>query len=210
VPLFVRQLERPKRLAVGERVSCPLQHTLFLNSLLFSRLRLLGHTLQPTLDRIQIRQRELRFDDVAIAHGIHTAQHMGHVRVLETAQNVRHRIDLADVAQELVPQPLAFRGALHQPGDVDELNDGRHLGLRAAQPVDEIQSRIRDLDRADVRVHRAERIVLGGSAGGGERVEKRRLAHVGQADDADLEHWSLGNWRRRAGAASGAGEDPGG
>ena len=49
------------------------------------------------------------------------------------------------------------------------------------------QPRIGQLDDADVGLDGAERIVLGGDAGLGQRVEQGGLADVGQADDAALE-----------------------
>ena len=49
------------------------------------------------------------------------------------------------------------------------------------------EARVRHLDDADVRLDRAERVVLGGDAGLGQRVEEGGLADVGQADDAAFE-----------------------
>ena len=49
------------------------------------------------------------------------------------------------------------------------------------------EARVGHLDDADVGLDRAERIVLRGDARLGERVEERRLADVGQADDAAFE-----------------------
>ena len=49
---------------------------------------------------------------------------MGDVVILEAAQHMRHRIDLADIGEELVAQPFALGGAAHQPGNVDEGDAG--------------------------------------------------------------------------------------
>ena len=46
------------------------------------------------------------------------------VIVLEAANHVYDGVHLADVAQELVAQPLAGGGTLHQPCDVNELDGG--------------------------------------------------------------------------------------
>src|SRR6185312_15390441 len=50
-----------------------------------------------------------------------------------------------------------------------------------------VQARVGHLDHAHVGLDGAERVVLRGDAGLGERVEEGRLAHVGQADDAALQ-----------------------
>ena len=45
---------------------------------------------------------------------------MRDVGILEAAQHVDDGVDLADIAEELVAQPLALRRAAHQAGDIDE------------------------------------------------------------------------------------------
>ncbi len=61
---------------------------------------------------------------------VDAAGHVHDVVVLEAAHHVRDRIDLADVRQELVAEPLALRGAGDEAGDVDELHRGRQDLLR--------------------------------------------------------------------------------
>jgi hypothetical protein len=58
---------------------------------------------------------------------------------------------------------------------------GLTIGRQRGQP------RVGQFHHADVGLDGAEGVVLGGDAGFGEGVEKRGLAHVGQADDAALE-----------------------
>ena len=67
----------------------------------------------------------------ASAIGIDPALDVGDVAVLEAAQHVDDRIDLADVGEELVAEPFALGGAADQPGDVDELDLGLDLLRRA-------------------------------------------------------------------------------
>ena len=50
-----------------------------------------------------------------------------------------------------------------------------------------VEPRVGHRHDADVGIDRAERIVRGLGLAGGERVEDRALAHVGQADDTDGE-----------------------
>ena len=86
-----------------------------------------------------------------------------------------------------MPRPSPLRGAGHQAGDVDELDDGRRDALRLDDFGQLLQARIGHLDDADVRLDGAERIVLGRDAGLGQGVEEGGLADVGQADDAAFE-----------------------
>ena len=81
------------------------------------------------------------------------------VVVLEAAQHVDHRIDLADVAEELVAQPFALARPAHQPGDIDKAELRRDDLLAARNPRQLIQPRIGNADISDVRFDRAERII---------------------------------------------------
>ncbi len=98
------------------------------------------------------------------------------------------RVHLPDVGQELVAQPLAFAGALHQSGDVDELDCGRHGPLRVHDLGQRIQPGIGDLDDAGVRLDGGKRIVRHQRLGGREGVEERGLADVGQSDNSESKH----------------------
>src|SRR5690606_22589862 len=129
------------------------------------------------LDRLDVRGR------------VDAARDVDDVRVLEAAHDVRDGRDLADVRQELVAQPLALVGALHEPGDVDELDARRHhrrlpVGLRVQAPQ-RLEALVRHGHDADVPVDRGEGVVGGLYARLGDRVEEGGLAHVGQPYDAD-------------------------
>src|SRR6185503_904184 len=90
------------------------------------------------------------------------------------------------VGEELVAETLALGGAGHQAGDVDELDHRRHHLLRLLDRRDRIEAPVGHRHDADVRLDGAERIVLGGDARLGERVEQGGLADVRQADDTAL------------------------
>ena len=113
---------------------------------------------------------------------------MGDVVVLETTQHVGDGIALADIAEELVAQPLALRCAAHEAGDIDELQLRRHDLGRFTNSRDLVEPRIGHGDAAGVRLDRAEGVVGRLSRlSGGQRIEQRRLADVWQADNAAIE-----------------------
>ena len=93
-------------------------------------------------------------------------------------------IGLTNVRQELVTQPLALRRAGHESGDIDELHGRRQDLLRLDDVGKYLQTKIRHGNDADVRLDRAERVVLGGDLSCRQRVKQCRFANVGQADDA--------------------------
>ena len=103
-------------------------------------------------------------------------------------RHVDDGVDLADVAEELVAQPFALRGAADQPGDIDERELGRDDLGRAGDRRQLVEPRVgyRDLpdiglDGAEGIIGRLRRLRLG------ERIEEGRLADIGQADDAAFE-----------------------
>ncbi len=93
------------------------------------------------------------------------------VRIVEAADDVRDRVALADVGEELVAQSLALAGAGDEARDVDELDCGGNYLFRLGDRGKRAQARVWHFDDADVRLDRAERIVLGRDAGLGQRVE---------------------------------------
>ena len=137
------------------------------------------------VDRREIGERELGVDRLDVGRPDRPCPPTcTTLSILEAAHDVRDRIGLADVGEELVAEALALRRAGDEPRDVDELDGrGNHL-LRLRDRRERGEPRVGHFDDADVRLDRAERIVLRGDARLGQRVEQRRLADVGQPDDA--------------------------
>jgi hypothetical protein len=106
----------------------------------------------------------------------------------KTAQDVDDGVDFADIAEELVAEPLTLGRAAHQPGDVDEGELGFDDLLRSGDFCQRVEPRIGHRDLADVGLDRAERII-------GrlrrlrlrQRVEQGRFADIGQTDDTAFE-----------------------
>ena len=91
---------------------------------LVALLRLLDEVGDALLEAFEVGEHQFGLDRLGVGDRIDPALDMGDVAVLEAAQHVDDRVDLADIAEELVAEPLALRGAAHQPGDVDELELG--------------------------------------------------------------------------------------
>ncbi len=161
-------------------------------------LRLLLGPLQVAYYGIEVGEHEFGVDDVNIADRVDACRNMGDIVILEAADDVCDRMGLTDMPEELVAEPLAFRGTGHETRDVDELDSRRHHFLGLRDLCDALKPRIGDGHDADVRVDRAERIVLGRDPGCRQRVEQRRLAHIGQADDAaSYGHFGLPGEKKR-------------
>ena len=116
---------------------------------------------------------------------------MSDVVVFETTHDVCDRIGFADVTEKLVAQALALRRPGDKPGDIDEFHRRRDDFLRLHDIGQLLQARIRYLDHADVGIDGAKRIVFRRDPGPGQGIEQRRLAHVGQSDDATFETHSI-------------------
>ena len=110
---------------------------------------------------------------------------MRHIGILEAAHDMGDGVDFADIGEKLIAEPLAFRRAAHQAGDIDECEPRRHDDRRLGERSQRVEPLIRHRDLADIRLDGAERIIrrLRGR-GFGQRVEEGRLADIGQADDA--------------------------
>ena len=133
-----------------------------------------GHS----FDRLQICQHQLGIDRFDIAERIDAALDVYDVFVLVAADDVQDRIDIAQVAEELISQPFALRRPADQPGDIDQLKNGRDDFLGLDVLIDGREPRIGNRDSADVRLDRAERIVLAGNPRCGERIKERTFSDV--------------------------------
>jgi ketosteroid isomerase-like protein len=92
-----------------------------------------------------------------------------------------------------LPRPFALAGAAHQSGDVDELDLGFNFLGGFSDIANLVEPGVGYRDPADIGFDRAERII-------GrlrrcrfrQRVEERRFANVGQADDTAAEAHAMG------------------
>src|SRR5205807_9914850 len=93
-----------------------------------------------------------------------------------------------DIRQELIAEPLPARSAAHQPGDVHELERGRHDPRRLAYCGKRGQPSVRNRHPADIRLNCAEWIVRRlRRSGCGERIEQGGLTDIWQTDNAAVE-----------------------
>ncbi len=131
----------------------------------------------------RILEAQLGVDGQDVRHRIDAAIDVHDVVVFKAAHDVGDGVDFANRGQKLIAKALALRGAAHEAGYVDEVDrrgDGR-LGM--VERNQGVEAWVRDLHHADVGFDGAERIVRHGRTCRRERIKKRRLAHVGQADD---------------------------
>ena len=105
---------------------------------------------------------------------------MDDVGVVEAADHVNDGVGGPDIGQELVAQPLALGGALHQTGDVHKLHHGGGGLFGLVEVGKPVQAAVGDGHHAHIGVDGAEGVVGGLGARVGDGVEQGRFAHVGQ------------------------------
>ena len=127
------------------------------------------------------------------------ARDMDDVGVLEAATDLDDGIDFADVAEELIAEPLPFAGPFDDAGDVDELDRRGDDFLRNDVFRDPLQAAVGHADDAFVGLDGTKRIVRAlGRFRTGESVKERAFAHVGQPDDTGFhDERTLSDERRR-------------
>ena len=118
-----------------------------------------------------------------VTHGVNAALNVNDVVVFKATNDVQNRITFADVGKELVTQTLALGCALHEAGDVDELDDGGGGLLGGVEIAQPLQTLIGHGNHTHIGVDGAESIVVGGNTGVGDGIEQSGLANVGQSDD---------------------------
>jgi len=112
---------------------------------------------------------------------------MHHVVIIETAHHVHDRIHRTDMPQELISQPLACAGPLHQPSDIDKLDGGVLAFLGFHDDGKLVNTRVRHLHNPHIRVDGTERVVGRFGSGTGDGVKDGGFAHIGQTDNTAIE-----------------------
>ena len=184
-------LDQARRLAVAkqrERALDQIERLLRLLGVLAGALGLLLQRVDALLQAVEVGQHQFGLDGLDVGDRIDPALDVGDIVVLEAAHHMGDGVDLADVGQELVAEPLALGGAANEAGDIDERQPRRHDLLGLGELRQRLQPRIGHRHFADVRLDGAERIVRRLRRRRlRERIEERRLADIGHADDAAFE-----------------------
>ena len=149
--------------------------------------RLADHLVEGAAHRLQVCQGKLHVHGLDVIDRPAAAGGPLDILILEAAHDVNEGIDIADVGEELVAQPLPAGSAFGQAGDVHEAHLGGDDLLRLDVPVDAGEAVIGHGHDADVGLDACEGIAGDGGARRGEGVEERALSDVWQADDADFQ-----------------------
>ena len=106
---------------------------------------------------------------------------MVNVATFETAHDLYDGIYFADMTEELIAKTFARTRALHESGNIDELNRSRDDFLRVRYLGESRQPRIGHRHDADVGIDRTERIIFRRCLMRAcQRVKKRGLPDVRQ------------------------------
>ena len=92
--------------------------------------------------------------------------------VFKAAHDLGNGVGFADMAEKLVAQSFALRGACDEAGNVDKFHRRRHDFFRLHDIGELLQARVRHFDYADVRIDRTKRIVFRGDTCPGQRIEQ--------------------------------------
>ena len=111
---------QPRRPTVAQEVERLVEQPELELGLLVPALGLLLDGRAPLLAGVEVGEHELGLDNLRVGQRVDAALHVRHILVLEAAQHVGDRIDLADVREELVAEALALGGPAHEAGNVDE------------------------------------------------------------------------------------------
>ena len=154
---------------------------------------------QAVFQMLDVGEHQFDLDCLHVGDRIDLARHMDHIGILEAADNLENRVDLADMRQELVAEALALAGTLHDAGDVDQLQSGGNHLLRWDVFRDQREAAVGHAHHTLVGLDRAEGVVraLRGLRHG-QRVEERALADVGESDDACFHdcNYCSGGWEK--------------
>src|SRR6478736_2483696 len=182
--LFLVNRQRARGLALIEVRGQPLAqaHRELLDCV--AALALLARAVEPLLRGIQILEAEFGLNRANVGNRVDSVLHVHHVLVLEAAHHMSHRVDFANVRQELVAQAFTLGRAAHQAGNVHEANAGQDLLVGVVHLGERTDALVRHCHDADVRLDRAEREIRRFRLGVRQRVEQSAFADIRQTDDS--------------------------
>lgn len=138
------------------------------------------------LNGFEVAQLKLGVDHLLVAHRVNRAINVRHILIVEAAEHMNDGICLANVGQKLIAQALALACALHQAGNVHNLDGGGHDALRVNEFGKFIEAFVRNGDYAHIGFDCTEWEVCRLSLGVRQTVEKRGLAHIRKPYDTTL------------------------
>src|SRR5262249_30134662 len=122
--------------------------------------QLLLQSLASLLQGSQVGEHELGINDLDVANWINRRADMMNVRIFKTTYHLHDRVHFADMMEELIAKPFACARASDQTGDIHKLDRRWRNLFRAGNLRDPFQPRIGYDYHADVRINRAEGIIL--------------------------------------------------
>ena len=134
---------------------------------------------QGVFQGLDIGQHQLDLDRLDVRDRVDGPRHMDDVGILEASDDLDDRLDLADMAEELVAEPFTLARPLDDPGDIHEAERRRDELLGDDVLADPRQAIVGDADDPFVRLDRAKGIIRAlGGLGARQHVEQSALAHV--------------------------------
>ncbi len=121
----------------------------------------------------------------ALLHAHSTQQEF--LFVLEGTNNMVNAINIADVAQKMVPETFALGGSSDDACDIDNLKHCCHFRFRLEHFAELYEPVIRDGHDCFVGFNGAEGIVLGGHVQVGKYVVGSGFPYVGESHDTHFE-----------------------
>ncbi|MBT9148907.1 MAG: hypothetical protein DDT28_00325 [Dehalococcoidia bacterium] len=104
----------------------------------------------------------------------------------EGSNHVDESVYLAELSQELPPQPLSPAKSFGRSSDIEIPHLGGNDTLRLENRGEVFQPRVRHLHHPDVRARPARRIGSHFRLAPSQRIEDRRLPALGKSEDAEF------------------------
>ena len=143
----------------------------------------------PPRHGIHVREQEFGIDHLNVTNRINGTIHVMNVPTLKAAHHMHNGIHLANVTEELIPEPLPLAGALDEACDVHKLNRCRNQFLRTRELGKRCQALVWHRHDALVRLDGAKRVIRRlRLAGASHSVEKSGFTDVGEPNNTCLEH----------------------
>ncbi len=145
----------------------------------FAGVQLLLYSVTSFLQRSEVCQYEFGVYHFNVANRINRGADVMNVGILKTTHDLDDSLDFADMMEELIPKAFTCARTFYQPCNIYKLDCRRCDLFRARNLGDPFQSGIGHDHHADIRINRAEGIILRRRfVCACNRIKKRRFPDV--------------------------------
>ena len=106
--------------------------------------------IERVIEQLNVGQHQLQFNRFHVVNGINLSSNVDHIGIFKATHDLQNGINLTNMGEKLVAQPLPLTGALYDPSNIEQLKSSWHNLFRDDVLRDPAQSGVWHADNSFV------------------------------------------------------------